>query len=209
MKVILAAPRIPDDKATEMTEQWAIQIKNWINTLNLNLISFIGQDATRANVESALIDDFDNKGIFIFIDHGDKNILFDAQEKPLIDFYNIGLLKNKFIYAVACRSASELGHKSLEEGAAGYIGFNHYFKFISTYSDTFGKCFLHGLTTLLRERKSALEARKTIVSLTERIINEIKKNKKISQIDKSLTTTCLRHNMDYMVLLGNTSWTID
>ncbi|HLC17000.1 MAG TPA: hypothetical protein VJL89_12330 [Thermodesulfovibrionia bacterium] len=121
MKVILAAPRIPDDDATAMTEKWAIQINDWINTLNLNLISFIGQDATRANVESALKDDLGNKGLFIFIDHGDKKTLYDAQENPLIDFFNIGLLKNKFIYALACRSATELGHKALEEGAEAIL----------------------------------------------------------------------------------------
>ncbi len=210
VKVFLVAPQLPDDLATELTIKWATQLKKSLSSMKrIKLVSFLGKDALRANMELELKKHLGKPGIFVFIDHGERDRLFGADDKAIIDMDNIELLKNKFIYAIACKSASRLGHTALINGAAGYFGFNNNFHITTTAPDTFGRCFLSGLTALLKENRSPIEARERIEIVTNRVIDKLKMHFKTTRDARlPLVVTYLRHNLDFMVCLGDPNWRV-
>lgn len=209
MNVFMVAPQLDDDPGTEITVKWAIQLKESMSDLDkIQLIPFFGKKAVRAQVEPALKKDMENKGIFAFIDHGERDKLIGADDKALIDNENIGLLKNKFIYAVACKSASNLGRKALKSNVAGYIGFTESFHIVPTASNTFGHCFLSGLRAIIIGRTSALEAMEKVKTEIRRVIHELKTHKRIHLITRNRVIASLVHNINCMVCLGNSNWRI-
>jgi len=171
--------------------------------------AFLGEYAVRINVEAALKKDEGNKGIFAFIDHGQKDKLFGADDKALIDSENISLLKNKLIYAIACESASTLGRKALENKVAGYIGFTDSFHIIPDAANTFGYCFLSGLQSIIMQKSSLKEAIEKIKNEVQRVIHKLKTYQEIHPITRSTIITSLRHNFNCMVCLGDTGWRIE
>jgi hypothetical protein len=209
MKIFIVAPQLQNDKATELTLQWALQLETSLNDIHdVSVISLFGRMAVREKVESALNEELGNQGIFVFIDHGERDALYGSDAKSLIDGKNIELLKNKFIYAIACRSAAELGRHALQKGVQGYIGFNHDFHIITSASHIFSHCFLSGLTAMVKDGKTMIEAIETIKTATRDIINRIKRDNKIHPITRNLVVSALQHNLDYIVPLGSPIWRI-
>jgi hypothetical protein len=209
MKVFLVAPQLENDRATEITVKWASQFNEAIGKLDdISVISFLGKHAVRIKVETALKEDEGKKGVFAFIDHGKKNKLLGADDKALIYSENFGLIKYKIIYAVACKSASNLGDIALKRKAAGYIGFTDNFHIIPDAANTFGYCFLSGLQSIIMQKSSLKEAIIKIENEIQRVIHKLKAHKGIHPITRSTIITSLRHNFNCMVCLGNTSWRI-
>ncbi|MCP4347449.1 MAG: hypothetical protein GY795_18240 [Desulfobacterales bacterium] len=207
MNVFIVAPLVKDDIATQLTVKWANQLCKEIEKLNkFKLVTLLGEGVIRAEVESALEKDRDNPGIFIFIDHGGKKCLYGADEQAIITFDNVDVLKNKFVYAIACKSASEFGHRALKAGVQGYIGFNNSFQIIIPASETFGYCFLSGILGILKDGKCAIDAIDKIRTVTEQVIGKLEINPKIPELTRKITITSLRHNLDFMVCLGDPYW---
>ncbi len=203
--VFLVAPEIPSIKSTQLTVEWATQLKEIMTDLETNLVYFLGKNAVRANVEPALKKNEGKPGIFVFIDHGDKKMLLGADNKALIDSANTSLLKNKFVYALASGSATDLGLKAIQAGATGYIGFNNSFHIITTASNMFSHCFLSGLIALIRDNKTAREAVERITSVTKISAKRIKA-RKIPENIRIMITASLRHNLKVMACLGDLNW---
>lgn len=68
--------------------------------------------------------------LIILNGHGDERSVMGYDNKILIKVeLNEGLLKNKIVYAVSCRSAKKLGPKSIQAGASVYIGYTGDFIF--------------------------------------------------------------------------------
>ncbi|MDM8536881.1 toll/interleukin-1 receptor domain-containing protein [Desulfobacterales bacterium HSG17] len=210
LKLFLVAPQMPDDLATEYTISWARQLNDSVQKMNnVELISVLGQDAVRTNVEVELKKDCGNSGLLVFIDHGERDSFLGADDKPVIDENNIDLLNNKFIYAIACRTVSGLGHRAISKGAVGYMGFNNDFHIITTAPDTFGKCFLSGLMAILENNRSPFEAREQIELMINSITNRLRTHFKKSNDGRlAMVITALRHNLDCMVCLGDPNWRI-
>jgi len=207
MNVILVAPQIPNDEATKCTVEWAFQLKAALTNMDkINLVTFIGKNALRKKVESVLKKDIGNDGLFIFIDHGENDKLYDANENALIDQTNVNLLKNKFIYTIACKSGTDLGYKALEAGVRGYLGFNNLFYIMASESKIFSHCFLYGVTSLIRDNMTPLEARQRIVDKTSETIEKIKDLDSLAQKMREMIVTCLEHNINCMVCLGDPHW---
>lgn len=67
--------------------------------------------------------------------HGDDNIVTGHQNEPLlIGRTNDKLMKSRIIYALSCRSAKELGPKTVSSGAKSYTGYDDDFIFSYTPS---------------------------------------------------------------------------
>jgi hypothetical protein len=210
MNVFLVAPQLEDDRATKITVKWASQFNEAIGKLdNIAATAFLGKHAIRVNVEAALKKDEGNKGIFAFIDHGKKDKLFGADDKALIDTENIGLLKNKLVYAIACKSASTLGRKALKSKAVGYIGFTDSFHIIPDAANTFGYCFLSGLQSIIMQKSTLQEAIKKVENEIQWVIQKLKTHEAIHPITRNTIITSLRHNFNCMVCLGDISWRIE
>ncbi|MCP4351047.1 MAG: toll/interleukin-1 receptor domain-containing protein [Desulfobacterales bacterium] len=203
--VFLVAPEIPNIESTKMTVEWAEQLKEIMTDLETDLVYFLGKNAVRANVEPALKKNEGKPGIFVFIDHGDKEMLLGADNKALIDSANASLLKNKFVYALASGSATDLGHKTVQAGATGYIGFNNDFHIITTASSMFSHCFLSGLIALVRDNKTAKEAVERIASVTK-ISAKRMKARKLPENIRIMITASLKHNLKAITRLGDLDW---
>jgi hypothetical protein len=207
MNVIIVAPQILNDELTQFTIEWAYQLKTLLlNSEIIHLVPFIGTNASRETVESYLQNDLGNKGIFIFIDHGESDRLYDSNEKALIDHSNINLLANKLIYTIACKSALKLGNMAVEAGAKGYFGFEDLFQVVPEESNIFSHCFLYGATSIINDNITPIEAIKQIIDKTSEIIVKIKKLHRLTQKNRDILITGLRHNMNCMVYLGDPHW---
>ena len=67
----------------------------------------------------------------VFNGHGDDDLVAGHKNETLIKVgENEGLLKNKMIYAISCKSAKKLGPESISAGAISYIGYDDDFVFI-------------------------------------------------------------------------------
>jgi hypothetical protein len=211
MKVFLVAPQPENDPAAEITVEWVVHLEEFLRNLddeNIVVVPFFRSEAVRANVEAALKEDKGNKGIFVFIDHGEKDKLPGSDDQALIDTENIHLLKNKLIYAVACKSASSLGHEALKNNIASYIGFIDRFHIMPTASNTYGHCFLSGIKAIILQKVSSLEAMEKVKNEIKWIIHKLKTRKKIPPITRNTVITSLMHNLNCMVCLGDTDWRI-
>ena len=212
MKVFLVAPQPEDDPVSEITVEWGWHLEEFFRNLddeNILVVPFFRSEAVRANVEAALKEDKGNKGIFVFIDHGEKDKLLGSDDQALINTQNIHLLKNKLIYAVACKSASGLGHTALINNIVSYIGFTDRFHIMPTASNTYGHCFLSGIKTIILQNYSAFEAMGKVKNEIRWIIHKLKAHKKIHPITRNTVITSLMHNLNCMVCLGDTDWRIE
>lgn len=207
MKIFLVAPQIEEDLATRITVTWAEGLRKSLQkTAEYSLMTFLGKDAVCKKVESALKDDEGAPGVFIFIDHGQKDRLIDSENNSLIDMDNIRLLKNKFIYTIACESATDLGHRALQEDAVGYIGFINKFQVIPFAQMVFGHCFIKGILAIITEKRKTKDIKDIVSSEILQKIMEIESYKKIPKQDKIIIITSLKHNLNSMICLGDPNW---
>ena len=210
-KLFLVAPRLENDLATELTIQWANEFKEKmsISSHNFDMLCLLGKDAIRPNIENLLKQHIHQTGLFVFIDHGENDQLIGSDGRSIIDLDNIGLLNNKFIYAIACRSGAELGYAALNSGAVGYMGFNNDFHIITSATKTFCQCFLSGVMALLQENKSPLEARERVKIEVGGVIDKLKhKYHTTKDARLPIIVNSLKHNMNFMVCLGDYNWRI-
>lgn len=71
-----------------------------------------------------------NPTLIVFNGHGTEAVVCGHNKEPLlIAEKNEQLLKDKIVYAISCKSAKELGPKSVQSGAKAYIGYNDDFIF--------------------------------------------------------------------------------
>lgn len=205
MKAFLVAPSQTGDSLTKVTNQWARDLHPSLNQY-METVSFLDQHATMNNLKPALDADLNNPGLFIFINHGNKSLLAGSDGQPLIHPGNIKLLKNKFIYSIACKSAAVLGHEAILQGAAGFLGFNHYVYINLQRPDIVRTCLLSGLKHLVVGNACAATARKNMVRFTNLKIQNLKSQQDFFEREHLIFH--LRHNCDYSVLLGDPWWRI-
>lgn len=204
MKVFLVAPNLKKDPITNLTLKWAEELNHWLKKRkDLQVVPLLGDNAIQAKVHSALEKEIKQDGLFIFIDHGTREKLLGSNGDPIIELENIDLLKNKFIYAVACKAASMLGHEAVRKGAKGYIGYNDNVHIISRLSIGCGKSLLSGVKFLLENKCNAALVRKKIVENMDELIDKIQKLENYNHVKEAYIITALRHNRDYLVHLGD------
>ncbi len=69
--------------------------------------------------------------LVFFNGHGDNDCIMGHDNEVLITVdKNEKLLFSKIVYALSCKSGKNLGRKSIEVGASGYIGYDDDFVFI-------------------------------------------------------------------------------
>lgn len=209
MKIFLVAPQMKNDRATRITVTWAKGLRKSLQKIGgYSLVSFLGKGAVRKKVESALKEDKGAPGFFIFIDHGEKDCLLDSEHNNLIDMENIGLLKSKFIYTIACESAVDLGHRAIKKDAAGYIGFVNKFYINFEAEKMFGDCFIKGILAIINEKRKTIDIKDIVRKEIDQKIKEIKSSKKKHKLDIVDIKTSLKHNLDSMICLGDPKWSM-
>ena len=114
-------------------------------------------------------------------------------------------MKNKFVYAIACDSAANLGHDAVRLGASGYIGFNCKLWIIINAQNAIGKCFINGIKNILAN-KTAADTRQSMVTEFNTIIETLKNHQKYKSVTHNWLITALSYNRDGIVHLGDPNW---
>ena len=217
MKIMLIAPEAEDAENLELEEMddylpmlatatWAQQACTILNHSKHEVDLFLGAKNTE-KIISALEEEMDKPGLFVFFYHGDTDHLINADGSILLDINDLPLLKNKFIFAIACRSAAQFGHEAVRMGAVGFIGLNHDFTILQECWNDQGACLLEGLTSLAIDGETAADARHKIVKRSNMELSTHLKT--LGPIAQLTIIPTLIHNRDALVHLGCPDWRME
>lgn len=123
MTIVVSRPIIPDEEkpATVITNDWAEDVVQSMIYGGLEVYDLSGT-VTREDVEYCLSQpDVDT---FIHYGHGLDHALIGSNGEPILDDYNLDLLKNKIVISINCESADHFGLKAIDAGAKTYIGYD-------------------------------------------------------------------------------------
>lgn len=125
-KLLITRPK--HDDTTHYLSYWSKKPIENAKSKGIKVIDLPQKRANRNEVEGMLSKQ--NPGLVIFNGHGDNNVIGGENQEPLIIAgKNEKLLKGRITYAISCKSAKELGPKSIEAGAKSYIGYDDDFIF--------------------------------------------------------------------------------
>lgn len=117
------------DDTTHYLSNWSKKIIDIAENKNIKVFDLNREKAIRTNVEVRLRKLSCN--LTFFNGHGDFNVITGHNNEPIIiGGENEGLLKSKIVYAISCKSAKELGPRSVKAGAVSYTGFDDDFIFV-------------------------------------------------------------------------------
>lgn len=207
MKLFIVAP-INDGLTEKTTVVWAQNAVKFAAMQGISATPLVGKSITRKVVEEALAAHQDEPGMFCFFDHGTECSLYDADHQPMIDTDNVSLLRNKYIYAVACRSAAGLGPIAIRSGAAGFLGFSEkvYVSLLADFPLLIGRCLVSGLITLLRDAGNAGQAETFIREKHRTTILEQMHRTDVSHAKRLLLADALLRNQACLTVLGDKYW---
>ena len=128
MNKILLITRPDHDITTRYLSVWSKKIMELADKKNVQVLDL---KRSRANIKELKSRVAKMRPLFIiFNGHGNDDCVTGDENKILVKAGNNEcLLESKIIYAVSCRSAAELGRKSVEAGALTYIGYTGDFIF--------------------------------------------------------------------------------
>ncbi len=127
MKILLIT-RPDHDKTTHYLSAWSQKIIELANKKNVQVLDLKREKANFKELKSRIIKM--SPTLIIFNGHGSENCVTGHEDSILIQTgNNEELLESKIVYAVSCRSAAELGPKSIKAGALTYIGYTGDFIF--------------------------------------------------------------------------------
>lgn len=159
MKAVGIAPEF--DEVTKYSRKWYRKLLRQARKLNVKA-SLEAEDATRKNFERAVRKH--NPDIIIFYNHGNKyGLLEQGGNGYVLDMDNAELTAGRYVYTMACESASGLGRIAYEKGCLAYWGYTKPFGFTVYDEELFMEAANYGLIYKLKTGCSweeALEAAK-------------------------------------------------
>lgn len=127
MKTLLIT-RPDHDITTRYLSAWSKKIIEVAGRKNIQVLDLKRQKASLSELKSR-IKKMD-PSLVILNGHGSENCVTGYENKILVKAGdNEKLLESRIVYAVSCRSAKELGSKSIKAGALTYIGYTGDFIF--------------------------------------------------------------------------------
>lgn len=213
MKLLLVAPLGDPPGCRPVTREatlpWAGEVMRDASLYQVACIAWLGAAATRPLLEATLAAVADEEGLFCFLGHGHPLRLLDGGGGALVDEENIGRLRGKFVYAVACNAGDELGRMAVAEkaGVAGFLGFA-WSLWLPTEPElraTLRGHLLAGLWVLVRDRGSAAQAREAVLSGIARMRRDLLRPGSRKPFNRVLAAALL-HNSEVLVLHGDAEW---
>ena len=128
MNKILLITRPDHEVTTRYLSAWSDKIIKLADKKSIQVLDLKREKANAKELQSRISK---MKPLFIiFNGHGDDDRVAGYEDEILVKAgSNERLLESKIVYAVSCRSATELGLKSVEAGALAYIGYTGDFVF--------------------------------------------------------------------------------
>ncbi|MBD3355158.1 hypothetical protein GF361_04185 [Candidatus Woesearchaeota archaeon] len=100
----------------------------------IHITDLEGSKATDLGFEKAIKK---SKPKLVFLNgHGDETVVLGHNDEPILTERNVGLLKGKIIYALACESLAKLGRIAVEKGVKAYVGYEEEFRWVVDPSRT-------------------------------------------------------------------------
>jgi len=117
------------DMVTSYLYDFSKQIVETVKSAkDIHVTRLDGHSATRANFEKVLTKE--NPRLAFLNGHGDRKNVAGHDDEIILDEQNIGLTKDKIVYALSCDSLEELGQLAIRKGAKAYVGYKARFMFI-------------------------------------------------------------------------------
>ncbi|MDO8537588.1 MAG: hypothetical protein Q7S21_01765 [archaeon] len=127
-KLLITRPR--HEATVEYLYYWSSEIIKFAKDHNLSVFDCSAENANQSNVCQYLEKMAPN--FVVFNGHGsDKAILGHHDEEIIRSEYNENLLKEKIVYAIACKTAAHLGKEACKNGTKAFIGYEQDFGFIT------------------------------------------------------------------------------
>jgi len=132
-KILVTRPK--HDITTHYLFYWAYKVIELAKARGMSVLDLHKKRANRKEVTSML--EKQSPSLVFFNGHGDDSLIAGHDNEVLIQAgANENLLKHKLVYALACRSGSVLGPKSVESGCRAYIGYEKDFVFVTDKEKT-------------------------------------------------------------------------
>jgi len=126
MKVLFTRPN--HDDTTHYLYHWSAETIEFAKKKGFTVLDLKGDRANKVEVSSILSKK--KPSFVVFNGHGSSEKIFGYKNEPILSTYdNIVLLKDKIVYAITCKSAKELGRKSVSSGTKSFIGYEDDFVF--------------------------------------------------------------------------------
>ena len=176
----LLMTRPEHDDTTFYLSSWSREVLEVAENRGLRVFDLHREKANRGEVEKKL-KRFSPK-LVVLNGHGDEDTVAGHKDQPLIRAgENDELLRSMIVYAISCRSAKNLGVKSVERGALSYTGYIDDFIFFyepaqvtRPLADTTAALFLQPsqvfTESLLKGNTVAVASERTIARMKQNII---------------------------------------
>lgn len=117
------------DDTTYYLSNWSKKAIDLAKNKNVKVLDLNKERANKKEVASVI--EKKNPSFVVFNGHGNYDCVSGHKNEILIKAgENEELLKSKIVYAISCKSAKQLGIKSMKSGALDYIGYDEDFIFV-------------------------------------------------------------------------------
>ena len=118
------------DVATHYLSKWSEKIIDEAKKKSVKVIDLDGKKANKKRVVGTL--EKTSAKLAIFNGHGSDVTIHGQDDEAILETSDTKAVKDKIIYARACRAANILGHNSIAAGAISFLGYTQDFVLIHT-----------------------------------------------------------------------------
>lgn len=120
------------DAATFYLSRWSEAIIGEAKKKNVRVIDLHKDKANKERVVGTL--EKTSVKLVIFNGHGSESAIYGQDDRAILEMSDTKAVKDKIIYARACRAAVILGNNSIAAGAVSFLGYTHDFILYRTLS---------------------------------------------------------------------------
>lgn len=129
MMAVYLLTRPEHDTTTYYLSNWCKETISAAEKKGIKILDLHQEKANKTEFESKMKKFSPN--LVVLNGYGDENMVTGHKNQPLVVLHeNEGILRSKIVYAISCRSAKNLGRKSVEAGAVSYTGYDDDFIFV-------------------------------------------------------------------------------
>jgi len=127
MDKTLLITRPENDETTFYISKWSEKIIDEAKRKSVRVIDLHREKANRERVVGTL--EKTSIKLVVFNGHGSDGSIYGHDDKAILETTDTKAVKDKIVYARACRAANILGHNAIASGAVSFLGYTEDFIF--------------------------------------------------------------------------------
>lgn len=127
MNITLLITRPEYEAPTLYLSKWSEKIIKEADNKGIKVIDLHREKVNKDRVVGTL--EKTNAKLVVFNGHGSDVAIYGQDDKPVLEMSDTKVVKDKIIYARACKSAGILGNNAVASGAISYLGYTEDFIF--------------------------------------------------------------------------------